>query len=112
AGERYLPDVRQLCDERHLLLILDEVQTGVGRTGTLWAHTQWGIEPDIMTLAKGIAGGFPMGVTLAKEHCALFVPGDHASTFGGNPLACTVGLAVQREIEERGLVAHTAAMGR
>ena len=112
ADDRYLADVRQVCDERNLLLILDEVQTGVGRTGTLWAHTQWGIEPDIMTLAKGLAGGFPIGAALAKEGAAVFEPGDHASTFGGNPLACSVALAVQREIDRLGLVEHTATIGR
>jgi len=112
ADDRYLADVRQVCDERNLLLILDEVQTGVGRTGTLWAHTQWGIEPDIMTLAKGLAGGFPIGAALAKEGAAVFEPGDHASTFGGNPLACSVALAVQREMDRLGLVEHTATIGR
>lgn len=111
AHERYLAEVRQLCDERQLLLILDEVQTGIGRTGTLWAHTQWGVEPDIMTLAKGLAGGFPIGATLAKTHCAVFQPGDHASTFGGNPLACSVALAVQRTIEDEGILDHVVAMG-
>ncbi|HEY3116053.1 MAG TPA: aspartate aminotransferase family protein [Chloroflexota bacterium] len=110
-SEGYLAEVRELCDEKHLLLILDEVQTGVGRTGTLWAHTQFGIEPDIMTLAKGLAGGFPIGAALAKQGCAVFEPGDHASTFGGNPLACAVGLAVQREIEAQDLVHHTAVVG-
>ncbi|MPZ14084.1 MAG: acetylornithine transaminase [Chloroflexi bacterium] len=112
ASEEYLADVRHLCDERGLLLILDEVQTGVGRTGTLWAHEQWGIEPDVMTLAKGLGSGFPIGATLAKEHCSVFEPGDHASTFGGNPLACAVALTVQREIESLNLVAHVAAVGR
>lgn len=112
ATEQYLRDVRHLCDERNLLLILDEVQTGVGRTGTLWAHTQWGIEPDVMTLAKGLGGGFPIGVALAKEGCAVFEPGDHASTFGGNPLACAVALAVQQEIERLHIVEHVAAVGR
>jgi predicted acetylornithine/succinylornithine family transaminase len=112
AGEHYLADVRQLCDERNLLLILDEVQTGVGRTGTLWAYTQWGIEPDVMTLAKGLGSGFPIGAALAKEACAVFEPGDHGTTFGGNPLACAVALAVQRDIEARNLVDHAAAVGR
>ena len=112
ASDDYLAGVRQLCDERNLLLILDEVQTGIGRTGTLWAHTQWGIEPDIMTLAKGLAGGFPIGVALSKERCSVFGPGDHASTFGGNPLACAAALAVQREIERLHLVDHAAAVGR
>lgn len=112
ADERYLADVRQLCDDRSLLLILDEVQTGVGRTGTLWAHTQWGIQPDVMTLAKGLGGGFPIGATLAKERYAIFEPGDHGSTFGGQPLACSVALAVQQEIEALHLVEHVAAVGR
>lgn len=112
AAEQYLRDVRHLCDERNLLLILDEVQTGVGRTGSLWAHSQWGIEPDVMTLAKGLGGGFPIGVALAKEGSAVFEPGDHASTFGGNPLACAVALAVQREIERLHIVDHVAAVGR
>jgi len=103
--------VRQLCDERNLLLILDEVQTGVGRCGTLWAHTQWNIEPDVMTLAKGLGSGFPIGAALTKEHCAVFEPGDHASTFGGNPLACAVSLAVLEEIERLNIVEHVAAVG-
>jgi predicted acetylornithine/succinylornithine family transaminase len=111
-SDSYLLDVRQLCNERRLMLIFDEVQTGVGRTGTLWAHTQWGIEPDVMTLAKGLGGGFPIGATLAKEPFAVFEPGDHASTFGGNPLATAVALAVQREMEASGLVDHVAAVGR
>lgn len=112
ADDRYLADVRQACDERNLLLILDEIQTGVGRTGTLWTHTQWGIEPDVMTLAKGLASGFPIGATLAREHCSVFEPGDHASTFGGSALACAVALAVQKEIEALSLVEHVAVVGR
>jgi acetylornithine aminotransferase/acetylornithine/N-succinyldiaminopimelate aminotransferase len=111
-SDQYLSDVRQLCDDRHLLLVLDEVQTGVGRCGSWWAHTQWGIEPDVMTLAKGLASGFPIGATLAKEHCAVFEPGDHASTFGGNPLACAVSLAVLQEIERLNLCDHAAAAGQ
>jgi acetylornithine/N-succinyldiaminopimelate aminotransferase len=107
----YLKDVRALCDERHLMLIFDEVQTGVGRCGSLWAHTQWAVEPDVMTLAKGLASGFPIGATLAKMRYSVFEPGDHNSTFGGNPLACATALAVQREIEARGLVANAADVG-
>jgi len=110
-SDQFLPDVRQLCHERNLMLIFDEVQTGVGRTGALWAHTHWGIEPDVMTLAKGLASGFPIGAALAKEPFAVFEPGDHASTFGGNPLACAVGLAVQREIESLNLIEHVAVAG-
>ncbi|MBI4212865.1 MAG: acetylornithine transaminase [Chloroflexi bacterium] len=111
-SEHYLADVRALCDEKRLMLIFDEVQTGVGRTGTLWGYQQWGIEPDVMTLAKGLGSGFPIGATLAKEPFCVFGPGDHASTFGGNPLACAVALAVQREIESKDLVAHAAELGR
>ncbi|MEK7286306.1 MAG: acetylornithine transaminase [Nitrospirota bacterium] len=91
----YLSEVRKICDRHHLLLILDEVQTGMGRTGTLFAYEQSGIVPDIMTLAKGLGGGFPIGAMLAKESVAAsFIPGTHASTFGGNPLACSAALAI------------------
>jgi acetylornithine/N-succinyldiaminopimelate aminotransferase len=94
ADEEYLAGLRKLCDEKGLILMLDEIQTGVGRTGRLFAYEHWGIEPDIMTLAKGLGGGFPIGATLAKESIAqAFVPGSHASTFGGNPLACSAALA-------------------
>ncbi|QCK84714.1 aspartate aminotransferase family protein [Phreatobacter aquaticus] len=89
---RYL---RELCDKHGLLLILDEVQSGVGRTGKLFAHEWAGIEPDIMSIAKGIGGGFPLGAVLAVEKCAAnFTPGTHGTTFGGNPLAMAVGNAV------------------
>ncbi|CEJ15163.1 Succinylornithine transaminase/acetylornithine aminotransferase [bacterium YEK0313] len=89
---RYL---RQLCDERGLVLILDEVQTGIGRTGKLFAHEWAGITPDIMSIAKGIGGGFPLGAVLAVEKCAaVFTPGTHGTTFGGNPLGMAVGNAV------------------
>jgi acetylornithine/succinyldiaminopimelate/putrescine aminotransferase len=94
------------------MLIFDEVQTGVGRTGSLWGHTLWGIEPDVMTLAKGLASGFPIGATLAKDPFSVFEPGDHNSTFGANPLACAAALAVQREIESKGLVENAANVGR
>jgi acetylornithine/N-succinyldiaminopimelate aminotransferase len=111
-SDSYLPDVRKLCDERNVLLIFDEVQTGIGRTGKRWAYEHWYVEPDIMTLAKGLAGGFPIGAMLAKERCAVFEPGDHGTTFGGNPLACAVSLAVQREIDRLNLIDHVAAVGR
>ena len=78
----YLRQVRAWCDEQQLLLILDEVQTGMGRTGTLWAYEQAGIEPDIMTSAKGLGGGVPVGAVLAKEHAAVFEPGDYGNTSG------------------------------
>ncbi len=90
----YLAEVRAWCDEQGLLLILDEIQTGMGRAGTLWAYEQAGVEPDIMTSAKGLAGGVPIGAVMAKNHAAVFVPGDHGSTFGGNPLATAAGAHV------------------
>ncbi len=94
AEREYLQGVRHLCDERGALLILDEVQTGMGRTGRLFAYEHYGIEPDILALAKALAGGFPMGAMLAREEIAqAFSPGDHASTFGGNPLACVAAIA-------------------
>ncbi len=108
----YLPAVRELCDERGVLLILDEVQTGMGRTGRWFAHEHWGIRPDIMTLAKSLAGGFPIGACLASEQVAgAFEPGNHASTFGGNHLACAAGLATLSIIEDEGLVENARAMG-
>jgi acetylornithine/N-succinyldiaminopimelate aminotransferase len=84
--EGYLKAVRQWCNEKGILLILDEIQTGIGRCGTLFAYEQYGIEPDIMALAKGLGGGVPIGSFLSKEHCSVFSPGDHGTTFGGNPL--------------------------
>ncbi|MBI2761393.1 MAG: acetylornithine transaminase [Chloroflexi bacterium] len=108
----YLRAVREWCDEKGILLILDEIQTGVGRTGTLWAYEQAGIEPDIMTLAKGLAGGVPIGALLAKEKVAgTFQPGDHGSTFGGNPLATAAGYAVLKHIIDTNLPAQVQEKG-
>jgi acetylornithine aminotransferase/acetylornithine/N-succinyldiaminopimelate aminotransferase len=108
----YLAAVRSLCDEQHILLVLDEIQTGVARTGTLWAYQQYGIEPDIMTLAKGLAGGVPIGAILAKEEvAACFVPGDHGSTFGGNPLATAAGYSVLKYVIEQNLAAEAKRKG-
>ncbi|MBI2866626.1 MAG: aspartate aminotransferase family protein [Chloroflexi bacterium] len=109
--EDYLQQVRAWCDERGLLLILDEVQTGIGRTGTLFACEQFGVLPDIMTLAKGLGGGFPIGAFLAREHCSVFVPGDHGSTYGGNPLACAVAYAVVSYVLEHDLPGHVRQLG-
>jgi acetylornithine/N-succinyldiaminopimelate aminotransferase len=93
--DRFLQEIRAVCDEYGLLMALDEVQSGMGRTGKLWAHEWAGIEPDIMSAAKGIGGGFPLGAVLAKEKVAQFLkPGTHGSTYGGNPLACAAGNAV------------------
>jgi acetylornithine aminotransferase/acetylornithine/N-succinyldiaminopimelate aminotransferase len=107
----YLAGARAWCDERDLLLILDEVQTGIGRTGRWFAHQHAGVIPDVMTLAKGLGGGVPIGACLAAPRADVFEPGDHGSTFGGNPLACAAGVAVLRTIEQDGLVGHAAEMG-
>jgi len=104
-----LKGVRKLCDEKGILLIFDEVQCGLGRTGKLFAYEHFGVEPDIFTLAKALGGGFPIGALCAKEHVAsAFEPGDHGSTFGGNPLACTAALAALDVIIEEGLVENSA----
>ena len=107
----YLAAVRAWCDAQNLLLILDEVQTGLGRTGRWFAHQHHGIAPDVMTLAKGLGGGVPIGACLAAPRADVFEPGDHGSTFGGNPLACAAALAVLSVIERDGLVGHAAEMG-
>ena len=107
----YLEGVRRWCDEKGLLLILDEVQTGLGRTGRWFAHQHHGIVPDVMTLAKGLGGGVPIGACLASPKADVFEPGDHGSTFGGNPLACAAALAVLEVVERDGLVGHAAEMG-
>jgi len=102
--------VRQLCDERSILLILDEVQVGVGRSGRWWGHERLGIEPDAFTLAKGLGGGIPIGALAVKASADLLKAGEHASTFGGNPFACRAGLTVIQEIERRELLTHVEAM--
>jgi acetylornithine/N-succinyldiaminopimelate aminotransferase len=108
----YMQEVQKLCQEKGLLLILDEVQAGMGRTGTLFAYEQFGIEPDILTLAKALGGGVAIGAFLAKDHVAdAFKPGDHGSTFGGNPLATAVGLATVKTMLETGLLEQVKATG-
>jgi len=110
-SEGYLAAVRDWCDRKGLLLILDEIQTGLARTGTLFAYEQHGIEPDIMTLAKGIASGLPIGAILAKERASVFATGDHGSTFGGNPVACAAGYATLKFILENNIAAHVRTVG-
>ena len=113
ADYDYMHKVKQLCVDKGLLLIFDEVQCGLARTGKLFAYEHYGIEPDIMTLAKAIAGGFPMGALLAKETVAeCFQPGDHASTFGGNPLAAAAGCAAVSLLADRDFLAETVEKGR
>jgi acetylornithine/N-succinyldiaminopimelate aminotransferase len=112
GDDAYLQGVRRLCDERGALLLFDEVQTGYGRTGKFLGAEHAGVVPDACALAKGIAGGFPLGALAVTERVAGGLPpGSHASTFGGNPLACAAGLAVLRIFDEEGLVHNAAAMG-
>lgn len=107
----FFQTLRQHCNERNILLILDEVQVGMGRSGRLWGYEQLGIEPDAFTLAKGLGGGHAIGALLVNAQADVFKPGDHASTFGGNPFACRAGLTVAREIERRGLLQHVEQRG-
>ncbi len=109
----YLQALRRICDDNSWLLMLDEVQTGIARTGTWFAHQHSNIKPDVMTLAKGLGSGVPIGACLASGLAAgLFKPGNHGSTFGGNPLACTAGLTTLQAIEEEGLLEHAVTIGQ
>jgi acetylornithine/N-succinyldiaminopimelate aminotransferase len=109
----YLPGMRKLCDEAGILLVFDEIQTGMGRTGRLWAYEHSGITPDIMTVAKALANGVPIGATLATDDVArVFTPGTHGSTFGGNPLATAVGLTVFGTLIEDKLAERAGRMGK
>lgn len=112
ASLEYLQGIRSLCDELGILLILDEVQTGLGRTGKWFGHQHYGIKPDIMTLAKTLGGGFPIGACLATDRAAsAFEPGNHASTFGGNPLACAAALAFLDIVERENLIENAVETG-
>lgn len=112
ASPAFLKGLRAVCDEKDLMLVFDEVQCGVARTGTLYAHEQYGITPDIMASAKGIGGGFPVGACLATEKAASgMVIGTHGSTYGGNPLACAAGMAVLDVILEDGFMDQVKATG-
>lgn len=112
AKKEFMLFLRRLCDERKILLILDEVQTGMGRTGKVFAYQHYGVEPDVMTLAKGLGGGFPIGAMIARKTIAdLLEPGSHASTFGGSPLACSAALAVFEVIEKGYCLSNVVKMG-
>ena len=111
VSDNYLAGVLAWCDEKGILLILDEIQTGLARTGTLFAYEQYGIEPDIMTLAKGLAGGVPIGAILAKEKAAVFAPGEHGSTYGGNPLACAAAYATVKFIIDHDIAGNVRRVG-
>ena len=106
-----LAAIRRLCDDRNVLLILDEVQTGMGRTGRWWAHQHEASAPDVMTVAKALGGGVPIGAILAAPRADVFEAGDHGSTFGGGPLACAAAIAVMRTLESEGLVKHAGEVG-
>jgi len=113
ASDEFLKGVRRLCDQRHLLLIVDEIQTGMGRTGTWFAYQPSGIEPDLLLLAKTLGGGFPIGAVVAKRHLAgVLGPGTHATTYGGNPVGCACILAVFEAMERQGLLERVNTLSR
>lgn len=110
--QAFFEEVRKICDETGALMMVDEVQTGVGRTGKMWGYQNFpGVEPDVLTSAKALGGGVPIGAMLCKESCNIFGPGDHASTYGGNPLACAAGLAVANTFEKEGIISKVQARG-
>ena len=110
-SDSYIKEVREWCNQKGLLLILDEIQTGMGRLGTLFGYQSYGIEPDVITLAKGVTSGTPIGVILAKEKASVFVPGDHGTTFGGNPLSCAIGYAVLKYMINNNIPQNAQTMG-
>ncbi|HTY81354.1 MAG TPA: aspartate aminotransferase family protein [Dehalococcoidales bacterium] len=105
-ADDYLKKVREWCDQKGILLILDEIQTGIGRLGKMWGYEVYGVEPDIMSIAKGLAGGVPIGAVMARGKADVFVAGDHGGTFCGNPLACAAGFATMNYILENKVVEH------
>lgn len=108
---KYFQKLRQICDETGILLIFDEVQVGMGRTGNLWGYETLGVEPDVFTSAKGLGGGIPIGAMLTKKFCDVLQPGEHASTFGGNPFACGVALSVCQTLAAENIIANAASRG-
>ena len=113
APDGFLQDVRKICDEKGVLLIFDEIQAGLGRTGKMWAHEHWNTAPDILCLAKGIAGGVPMGATLVRPDILDCISkGEHSSTFGGNPLSCAAGTATIQALTQDKLVENSENMGK
>ncbi len=112
-GDRhYFQQLESICRERHILLILDEVQVGMGRSGKLWGYENLGIQPDVFTSAKGLGGGIPIGAMLCRSSCDVFEPGDHASTYGGNPFACAVALRVCETLVKDNLIANARERGQ
>ena len=112
APDGFLQDVRKLCDDNDILLIFDEIQSGLGRTGRMWASEHWDTAPDILCIAKGIAGGVPMGVTMVRTDILDCInKGEHSSTFGGNPLSCAAGTATLQALTQDGLIDNAEKMG-
>lgn len=107
----YFKKLRQICDETGILLIFDEVQVGMGRSGKLWGYEHLGVEPDIFTSAKGLGGGIPIGAMMSKKFCDIFQPGEHASTFGGNPFVCGVALSVCQTLERENILQNVQDRG-
>ncbi|MEA5580700.1 aspartate aminotransferase family protein [Nodularia harveyana UHCC-0300] len=107
----YFQQLRKVCDETDVLLMFDEVQVGMGRSGKLWGYEHLGVEPDIFTSAKGLGGGVPIGAMMSKKFCDVFQPGEHASTFGGNPFVCGVALAVCQTLEKENILQNVEARG-
>ena len=113
APDGFLQDVRKLCDDNGILLIFDEIQAGLGRTGRMWASEHWATAPDILCIAKGIAGGVPMGVTMVRPDILDCISkGEHSSTFGGNPLSCAAGTATLQALTQDGLITNADKMGK
>jgi acetylornithine/N-succinyldiaminopimelate aminotransferase len=111
ATAEFFREIRRVCDETGALMVCDEVQTGMGRTGKIWGYQQLEVEPDVITSAKALGGGVPIGAMLCKERCNVFNPGDHASTYGGNPLACAAGLAVTRVLDDPSFLINVQRRG-
>ena len=107
----YFLRLRKICNEQNILLVFDEVQVGIGRTGKLWGYENLGVEPDIFTSAKGLAGGIPIGAMLCKDSCAAFEPGNHASTFGGNPFVCAAAISVLQTLKQENILQNVQARG-
>ncbi|WP_235678304.1 aspartate aminotransferase family protein [Cylindrospermopsis curvispora] len=111
GDKEYFQRLREICDETGILLIFDEVQIGMGRSGKLWGYEHLGVEPDIFTSAKGLGGGIPIGAMMSKKFCDIFEPGEHASTFGGNPFACGVALTVCQTLERENILENVQEQG-
>ena len=110
--DNYLKEVKEWCEQKGILLILDEIQTGAGRLGTLFAYEQYGVEPDIMTLAKGLGSGVPIGTIMVKDSANVFAPGEHGSTYGGNPLVCAAAYATLKYIIDNNVVDNVRKVGQ